>query len=320
MQIVTAGRGHDFDLLLARLNRASVDKHFDAYSDVDWDAPEMAIEEDDPRLERPDDPLAHTAWYAEQPPATRARIGLFRVVASAKTGAHFENLLQRGLLTRAMRLPDGSPEFRYAHHEIVEESQHSMMFQELVARSGFRVRGMPTALRLVSEIAIPPMSVRLPMLFFVVALGGEDPADHVQRSWLRAGGLHPLIERIMRIHVTEEARHLSYARRSLIDGAPRLGRLRRNALAIAAPLLLALEARLILVPPADIRRECGVPRRVVRQAFRSPQGRQLLRDSLARTRQVLREAGLMTRSGRATWKLLGIWDHDVSTATAPVAE
>jgi len=244
---------------------------------------------------------------------------MFRIVASAKTGAHFENLLQRGLLTRAMRLPDGSPELRYTHHEIVEESQHTMMFNELVARSGFRVRGMPRVLRLLSEITIPPMSVRLPMLFFVVAVGGEEPADYVQRRWLREGGLHPLIERIMRIHVTEEARHLSYARRSLVEGVPRLGHVRRHALAVVAPLLLAMEARMVLVPQADIRRECGVPRRVVRQAFRSPHGRELLRNSLAQTRQLFHQTGLMTRAGRAAWKLVGMWDDDGGVGTTQAA-
>jgi hypothetical protein len=274
----------------------------------------MAIDPSDPRLERPNDPLAATEWYARQPATAKAKLGLFRVVASAKTGAEFENLLQRGLLTRAMRLRDGSPELRYAHHEVIEESQHTLMFQELVARSGLRVRGMPRGLRLLSEVVIPPMSVRMPMLFFVLAMGGEDPADHVQRTWLRTGGLHPLIERIMRIHITEEARHLSYARRSLVEGAPRLRWHRRHALAVVAPLLLALEAHLMLVPPREIGRECGVPRRVVRQAFRSPRGRKALRDSLAETRRVVRDAGLMTPAGKLAWKLVRVWDDDAADA------
>ena len=69
-------------------------------------------------------------------------IGLHRVCAAFKVGMQFENLLQRGLLAYACRLPNGAPEFRYVHHEIIEESQHSLMFQELVNRSGMPVKGM----------------------------------------------------------------------------------------------------------------------------------------------------------------------------------
>ena len=43
------------DELLARLNRASVTRRFDAYRDVDWDAPEYRVDPDDPRWERPAD-------------------------------------------------------------------------------------------------------------------------------------------------------------------------------------------------------------------------------------------------------------------------
>ena len=35
--------------LLPRLNRQSVEKRSDAYLDIDWDAPELAIGPDDPR-------------------------------------------------------------------------------------------------------------------------------------------------------------------------------------------------------------------------------------------------------------------------------
>ena len=65
---------------------------------------------------------------------------------------------------------------------------------------------------------------RFPELFFIFVLGGEDPIDHVQRETLRSEReLHPLLERIMRIHVTEEARHLSFARHYLKREVPKLG-------------------------------------------------------------------------------------------------
>src|SRR5262249_30094638 len=124
-----------YEALVGRLSRQSVTKHFDAYADVGWDAPEMQIDPADPRFELLEtDPLATTEWYRGQPPEVRAHIGLHRIAGNMKVGLQFESVLQRGLLEFAAGLPNGSPEFRYAYHEVVEEGHHSMMFQEFVNR------------------------------------------------------------------------------------------------------------------------------------------------------------------------------------------
>ena len=205
-----------YEQLLHRLSRQSVAKHFDAYADVPWDDPAYAIDPDDPAWELgPDDALGATAWYREQPAGVRSRIALHMYASFMKIGAQFENVLQRGLLEFALRLPNGAPEFRYAYHECIEEGQHSLMFQEFVNRSGFDVPGLGWWERLGSQRVV--MHARyFPELFFVFVLGGEDPIDHVQRTVLRSGkSVHPLLKRIMQIHVTEEARHLCFARQYL---------------------------------------------------------------------------------------------------------
>src|SRR5262249_55266600 len=133
-----------FAAQVARLSRQAADKHFDAYGDVDWDAAGMAVDPADPRWVLWDvDPLADTAWYRAQPADVQARIGLSRVAVGMRTGWEFENVLQRGLLAYAYRLPNGRPEFRFLHHEVAEESQHTMMFQEFVDRTGLPVIGLP---------------------------------------------------------------------------------------------------------------------------------------------------------------------------------
>src|SRR5579862_4504216 len=87
-----------FEALVKRLSRQSVEKHFDAYEDVDWDAAEFAIDPTDSRWQLWDlDPLGATAWYQAQPVERRAAIGLARVATAMRTGWEFENILQRGL-------------------------------------------------------------------------------------------------------------------------------------------------------------------------------------------------------------------------------
>jgi P-aminobenzoate N-oxygenase AurF len=296
-----------FDTMVGRLSRLSVDKHFDAYADVDWDSPDMLVDPTDPRWASLSvDPVVDTEWYRGLTDEARARFGLYRWAAAMKTGWHFENLLQRGLLLWAMHLPNGAPEFRYAHHEIIEESQHTLMFQELVNRSQLPVRGMPRWVRVLADIFAVRAARYAPAAFFFLVLGGEDPADHVQREELRHGRPHPLVEQIIRIHVTEEARHISFARNYLRHLVPRLGRVRRAVLALEVPLIMAVMTRLILVPPRDLRRHCGLPDAVARRAMRSPSGRALLSDTARKVRQLCEELGLMTPAARRVWRWTGV--------------
>jgi P-aminobenzoate N-oxygenase AurF len=299
-----------FTALLGRLSRQSVVKHFDAYADVDWDHPANAIDPRDPRWELDSGSgLAGTDWYRALPAETRARIGLHGITSNMKAGLQFENVLKRGLLEYAFRLPDGSPEFRYVYHEVIEEAQHSLMFQEFVNRTGLETPGLPWELRVGSRNVVG-LARRFPALFFVFVLGGEDPIDHVQRTVLRSDkDIHPLLERIMRIHVTEEARHLSFARGYLRTNVPKLPAWRRRAMAMQAPLILATEASVMLRPPRHLVRTYGVPDAVLREAYGpGSQNRQDAKDSLRKVRNLLVELGLVPPAAKRLWQRLGIWD------------
>ncbi len=297
-----------FTRTVERLSRQSVDKHFDAYADVAWDEPELALDPADPRFGIwRFDPVGNTEWYRSLPSEVRSRLGVHRVATAMRTGWEFENILQRGLLEHAFWMPNFRPEFRYLHHEIVEESQHTMMFQEFVNRSGMNVKGMPRGMKVLSRLVIW-MSRVFPELFFLFVLGGEDPVDYLQRRQLRSGDAHPLVERIMRIHVTEEARHLSFARQYLKHNVPKLGVVRRRILADVAPLMFGAMARVMVYPSRQTRRTFAMPRQVFRHAFRSPEGRELLTGSVAKPRRLCAELGLMTRPARVLWRVMGVWE------------
>lgn len=294
---------------MTRLSQASVGVGFDAYRDVDWDAHDMQIDPTDVRFALDiTDPLGATDWYRSLPPESQARVGLVRLVASLKTACQFENILQQGLLHRALYLKDGSPEFRYIHHEVIEESQHTLMFNEFVARSGVSVRGMPWALRRFTETLVSILSQTSPGVFFMMVLGGEEPLDLMQRRAIDAKTVHPLVERIIRIHIAEESRHISYARAAVRDEVPRLGRIRRQVLAFFCPLILGIMVRLMVAPRRDLLAVAGVPEEVFDATFGGPTGRKLYGESVARSRRLLTELDAVTPLGKMVWKALRIWD------------
>jgi len=304
--------GDAFERLVRRLSRQSVDKHYDAYADIPWDDPAFAIDPDDSRFElSDDDALGGTGWYRSQEPAVRSRIGLYRYVSAMKIGLQFENVLKRGLLEHAFMLDNRDVTFRYAYHEVIEEAHHGMMFQEFVNRSGFDVPGLPWFMRLGAD-RIVKLGRRFPQLFFVFVLGGEDPIDHVQREALRSGrDEHPLVEIIMRHHVTEEARHLSFARHYLKEEVPRLSWVRTRVLAITTPIILGTMAQLMMQVPHDLIARFAIPDEVVREAYTdNPGHRTETVVALRKVRRLARDLGLVTPVSKRLWKRLGIWSDD----------
>ncbi|MEU7744540.1 diiron oxygenase [Nonomuraea sp. NPDC049158] len=298
-----------YEAVIQRLSKASVDKHWEPYKDIPWEDPEFLVDQTDPRWELPGvDKLGAHPWYRGRSPETRARIGLWRLATAMKIGLQFENLLKRGLLNYAYRLPNGSPEFRYVYHETIEEGHHGMMFQEFVNRTELPVRGMPGPLSLLAQVApwIPLISTEL---FFVFVLGGEDPIDHVQRKLLKDDRVHhPLEETIMRIHIAEEARHISFARHYLRNRVPRMPRYRRLMLGVASPIILGIMARIMLAPPGPMIRRFAIPREVVTEVYlRNPAAKREIRDSVGKTRELCTEIGLVNALTRPIWQVMGIW-------------
>ncbi len=192
--------------MLTTLSEGSVRRNFNPYTDIDWDSPEFAVVDNDERWILPGtDPFGRHPWYHAQSKERQIAIGMWRQANVAKVGLHFESILIRGLMEYSFWTPNGSPEYRYCLHEAVEECNHTMMFQEMVNHIGVDVPGMPRLLKWVQPL-IPLVAGPLPIPFWFGILAGEEPIDHTQKNVLREGKtLHPIMERVMAIHVAEEA-------------------------------------------------------------------------------------------------------------------
>lgn len=297
-----------YERLLARLSDQSVAKHYDAYADIPWDDPAYAIDPSDPRFElSDDDALGATAWYRSQPQPVRARLGLHMTATFARTGRAFESVLKRGLLEFAARLPENAPEFRYCYHEVIEEAHHSLFFQEFVRRSGLDVR--PPSILGVAERQVIGFGRKFPELFFMFVLSGEDPIDWVQRRALQSGReIHPLIERISRIHVTEEARHMAFARHYLRRHVPKLRGWKFFLLRLRTAIVMKVASRLMMRPSAHVVRTYGIPKEVLREAYaRGSLGAEHARQALGKPRELCWELGILNDRWSPLWKALGIY-------------
>lgn len=305
---VDAGTGETYEELLARLVEGSRHRSFDPYRDIDWDAPEFQVRPNDPRWILPDaDPLGRHPWYRALPQDRQIAIGMYRQANVAKVGLLFEQVLIRGFMTYLSTLPNGSPEFGYATHEVIEECNHTLMFQEMVNHIGADVPGMPRLLRWLSPF-IPLIAGPLPVPFFFGVLAGEEPIDHTQKNVLREGkNLHPIMERVMAIHVAEEARHISFAHEYLRKRLPYMRARKRFWLSLHVPIIMRVLCQAIIVPPRSFFRRFDIPREVRKELFfRAPESRQLLRDMFADVRMLCYDTKLMNPAAKIMWRICKI--------------
>ena len=71
---------------LAVLSQGSVRRNFNPYTDIDWDSPEYAVIDNDPRWILPKtDPLGRHSWYQSQPQERQIEIGMWRQANVARS-------------------------------------------------------------------------------------------------------------------------------------------------------------------------------------------------------------------------------------------
>ncbi|MCA4722441.1 MULTISPECIES: diiron oxygenase [Mycolicibacterium] len=291
------------------LSRATVRRRFDPHVDIDWDAPENALADDDPRwqLDPESAPLAATDWYAQQPLQRRIDMGRWVTANTLKVTLQFEMMLIRGVVHYAGKLPNRSPVFQYLLHELIDECNHIQMFQEFVNRTGEDVPGMRRGSRVIGPI-LGFIGGYANIIHFIGVLCGEQPL-HFQQTLQHRGAAHvpPLLNKITYIHLAEEARHISFADDLLAQRMQRVTRLKRAWYAILFPFFLRWLIGEMIAPPRTFARQFGVPRQVFKSAFwRSARSRQMMAESAADVRRVAEDLGLRTAWSRWIWRMLGI--------------
>jgi len=314
---VRQGRQEYYDALRT-LSQASVDQHFEAFRDIAWDDPQMQPSDDDERFVLTDaDEIGRHPWYKSLPREEQIRVGRYRYAQVAKVGRQFEQILIGGVMHHLIGMENGNPEFRYAMHEVTEETHHIQMFQEAVNRLNDEVSGAPRWFVRFAPL-ITSIGGWFPELFFVGILAGEEPIDHLQKSIMRAGGSHPLIDRVMQIHIAEEARHIGFAHQYLEHHWPDMGPVKRRVMNVMFPIAMRALCDVIMVPSKADQRAMGIPPEVVKEIWwESAESQKLLRDLFGDVRMLADNLGIRKGAARRVWKALGIDGESSRFRSAP---
>ncbi|MBJ8339110.1 diiron oxygenase [Antrihabitans sp. YC3-6] len=194
-----------------RLLRSTADRSYDGELDIDWDAP---IDPDKKWMPEHRQSLYGTKLWEKLTQEQRNELGKHEAASVLSFGIYAESglstMLLRGILESGSLADDHA---RYALAEIGEETRHSTMFSRLVNITGVEPYLMPKGarkfLRLAGLIPIGPSS-------FAGTLLIEELLDRLQREAMNDPELQPHMRQLMKIHVLEEARHITYAREELV--------------------------------------------------------------------------------------------------------
>jgi hypothetical protein len=285
----------DSERTAERLLRSTAARSYDPRLDIDWNAP---LQPRAPFMRPERCSLYGTEIWDRLTEEQRLTLCRHEAASVAGVGLWFEHILIRMLAKLAYEGDPTSARVQYALAEIAEECRHSTMFARMIGKMDAPAYGVRPHIHRLGRLL--PFLARGEVLWGATLLGEEIP-DRLQREMVEDDRIQPLMRMVNRIHIMEEARHISFAREELsraVAATPRwLRPVRRLMLAHIAFII----SRSLINP--EVYRSVGLdPRKTRRIALANPHHQRTLHWAGEKLVAVFDEAGLLGRTGRHWWK------------------
>jgi len=282
----TAARSHQ---LVAASERATLDP----FREIDW-----SVSIDDSAFHLPPEllPLYGSPAWDAMDETDRIAYSRHETAALCGAGIWFENVLMQVVLRHLADMPVTDPAHRYLLVEVADECRHSMMFGEYLRRAGTPAYRPTLSPHFLSDEAPGARAVS-----YLLILAVEELLDFMNRATMRDERVHPTSRAIARLHVLEEARHVSFAKTYLAELLPTLSDEDRAVVADAAPVLVEVVADLSVDPAVyeHLGIEGGLD-----MARANPHHRSTIASGLAKLTTFLTEIGVIDDAHRAAWGAL----------------
>ncbi len=204
------------------------------------------------------------------------------------------------VLRRLAELPVTSPAHRYLLVEVADECRHLTMFGEYIRRAGTPAYTPPADTPTVDTVGDVPGQQALG---YLLILAVEELLDAANRATMKDERIHPVSRQMAKLHVLEEARHVSFAKTYLTEVWPTLDEDERAAVTNLAPHAAATVAGLTV--DAAVYDELGITGGAD-TARTNPHHRARVVEGLAKLTAFLTELGVIDDTTRPTWRELGL--------------
>ncbi len=280
-----------------QLVAASARTTLDPFDAVDWNIPI-----DDTAYHLPPEwlPLYATSAWDAMTEAERITYSRHEAAAMYGAGIWFENQLMQIVLRHLVEMPVTSPAHRYLLIEIADECRHSTMFGEFIRRAGTPAYAPGADAGGIDDLRDVPGARALG---YLLILAVEELLDAANRATMKDDRIHSVSRQIAKLHVMEEARHVSFAKTYLTEAWPTLDDAERDAVKTLAPAAASIVAGLTIDPA--VYAELGV---VDGEAIArtNPHHCDRVIEGLAKLANFLTELGVIDADNAAVWRDLGL--------------
>ncbi len=278
-----------------RLLRSTAARSYDPEIEIDWSAP---FEPGKGFILEHRCSIYGTPLWERLSPEQRLELSKHEAASVASTGIWLESMLMRILAKLAYRGDPMSRHIQYALAELGEECRHSTMFARMIERMGTPRYGPPARIQKLGDL-LPALATG-PAMWGAILIGEEIP-DRFQREQANDDSIQPLMQMVNRIHIIEEARHISFARAELprsVAATPRVELPYHRAVLARFALIVSRS----LISPR-VYASVGLDPRAGRQAaLANPHYRASLRYGGEKVVAFLSENGLIGTPGVSLWR------------------
>ncbi|MDG3009964.1 diiron oxygenase [Rhodococcus sp. D2-41] len=270
----------------ARLLASSARKSYDPTVEVDWEAP---IDDSLYGMTPEWCSLYGTEMWESMTQEQRVTLSKHEAASISSTGIWFEMCLMQMILRDVYWQRYDSNHVMFGLAEIADECRHSTMFARAFQKFGIPNYKPNKAIMWLGAFF---KSTSTGSLAYGGTLFAEEILDMMQRDFMKDDRVQPITRSVSKIHVTEEARHIRFAREETIRKAAELGRVQRAY----ARLLMGGTAYFVVktLVHKDAYKAAGLdPKEARKVAANNPHHQSMIRNGCAGTVQFLDSVGLV---------------------------
>ena len=285
----------DRETTAERLLKSSAKNSYDPEVDLDWQAPLPASQ---PYIPFHRSSLYGTRLWERLDEQQRVELTKHEFASMASVGLWFEILLMQMLLKDIYSADPTTNHVHYALTEVADECRHSTMFGKAVDRVGAPAYGATPLIHHGGKLLVALASG--PSMYASI-LVAEEVLDRFQRDQMYDEHVQPLVRMVNRIHVLEEARHVTFAREEVVR---RVRECNHAQLAYHRWLTAVVSYCIVtsLVNPRVYRAVGLDPALARKEAWRNPNYQDTLHWCGEKIMPFLDEVGLVGKPGTHLWK------------------
>jgi hypothetical protein len=278
-----------------RLLRSSARLSYDPEVDIDWDAP---VPDDKWGMQPERMSLYGTRLWRDLDEEQQRVLSLHESASLASVGLWFEILLMQMMLRDAYDDDPTSAHLHYALTEVADECRHSTMFGKAIAHFGVPAYGPQPRIHRLGRMFTTV--VRGPSAYASI-LVAEEILDTWQRELMKDERVQPVTRMVSRIHVLEEARHMTFARDEVQRQMAGLSRRRRVVQQALTAQVCFMVARALVNP--EVYASVGIdPQEGRRVALGNPHYRETMQWMGHRPLAFLRANDLLPAHQERVWR------------------